>query len=193
MFPNHFSFLWGEIALYSFVVLVATGIYLTFFFEPSQERVIYNGSYAPMRGQDVSAAYDSVMRISFDVRAGLLIRQVHHWAALVFVASIALHMFRVFFTGAHRRPREINWVIGGLLLVLALAAGFSGYSLPDDLLSGSGLRITYSIVLSLPLAGEPLVNLLFGGEWPGTEIISRLYAVHVVLIPAAIVGCSRCT
>lgn len=188
VFPNHFSFLWGEIALYAFVVLVATGIYLTFFFEPSQERVIYNGSYEPMRGQDVSAAYDSVMRISFDVRAGLLIRQVHHWAALVFVAAIALHMFRVFFTGAHRKPREINWVIGGLLLVLALAAGFSGYSLPDDLLSGSGLRITYSIVLSLPLAGEPLVNLLFGGEWPGTEIISRLYAVHVVLIPAAIVG-----
>ena len=188
VFPNHFSFLWGEIALYSFVVLVATGIYLTFFFEPSQERVIYNGSYTPMRGQDVSAAYDSVMRISFDVRAGLLIRQVHHWAALVFVASIALHMFRVFFTGAHRKPREINWVIGGLLLVLALAAGFSGYSLPDDLLSGSGLRITYSIVLALPVAGEPLVNLLFGGEWPGTEIISRLYAVHVVLIPAAIVA-----
>jgi ubiquinol-cytochrome c reductase cytochrome b subunit len=188
VFPNHFSFLWGEIALYSFVVLVATGIYLTFFFEPSQQPVTYRGSYAPMRGQDVSAAYDSVMRISFDVRAGLLVRQVHHWAALVFIASIALHMFRVFFTGAHRRPREINWVIGGLLLVLGLAAGFSGYSLPDDLLSGSGLRITYSIVLSLPLAGEPLVNLLFGGEWPGTEIISRLYAVHVVLIPAAIVG-----
>jgi ubiquinol-cytochrome c reductase cytochrome b subunit len=188
VFPNHFSFLWGEIALYSFVVLVATGIYLTFFFEPSQQRVVYNGSYEPMRGQDVSAAYDSVMRISFDVRAGLLVRQVHHWAALVFVAAIALHMFRVFFTGAHRRPREINWVIGALLLVLALAAGFSGYSLPDDLLSGSGLRITYSIVLSLPFAGEQLVNLLFGGEWPGTEIISRLYAVHVVLIPAAIVG-----
>jgi ubiquinol-cytochrome c reductase cytochrome b subunit len=188
VFPNHFSFLWGEVALYSFVVLVATGIYLTFFFEPSQERVTYEGSYEPMRGQDVSAAYDSVMRISFDVRAGLLVRHVHHWAALVFVAAIALHMFRVFFTGAHRRPREINWVIGALLLVLSLAGGFSGYSLPDDLLSGSGLRITYSIVLSLPLAGEPLVNSLFGGEWPGTEIISRLYAVHVVLIPAAIVA-----
>jgi ubiquinol-cytochrome c reductase cytochrome b subunit len=128
------------------------------------------------------------MRISFDVRAGLLVRQVHHWAALVFIAAIALHMFRVFFTGAHRRPREINWVVGGLLLVLSLAAGFSGYSLPDDLLSGSGLRITYSLVLALPLVGEPLVNSLFGGEWPGTEIISRLYAVHVVLIPAAIVG-----
>src|ERR687898_1019631 len=116
VFPNHFSFLWGEVALYSFVVLVVTGIYLTFFFEPSQERVTYEGSYEPMRGQDVSAAYDSVMRISFDVRAGLLVRQVHHWAALVFVAAIALHMFRVFFTGAHRRPREINWVIGALLL-----------------------------------------------------------------------------
>jgi ubiquinol-cytochrome c reductase cytochrome b subunit len=188
VFPTHFSFLWGEIALYSFVVLLVTGIYLTFFFEPSQERVEYTGSYEAMRGQDVSAAFDSVMRISFDVRAGLFVRQVHHWAALVFVASIALHMFRVFFTGAHRRPRELNWVIGGLLLVLSLAAGFSGYSLPDDLLSGSGLRITYSLVLALPIIGEPAVELLFGGEWPGTQIISRLYAVHVVLLPAAIVG-----
>ena len=149
---------------------------------------MYKGSYAPMRGPEVSAAFDSVMRISFDVKGGLLIRQMHHWAALVFVGAIALHMARVFFTGAFRRPREINWVVGVLLLILALAAGFTGYSLPDDLLSGTGLRITQAIILAIPLVGERATYLIFGGEWPGTDIIGRLYPVHILLIPAAIVG-----
>ena len=185
MFPNHFSFLWGEVALYSFVVLLITGTYLTLFFEGSQQELVYEGSYEPLRGTEVSAAFDSVMRISFDVKGGLLIRQMHHWAALVFVGAIALHMARVFFTGAFRRPREINWVVGVLLLILALAAGFTGYSLPDDLLSGTGLRITHAIILALPFIGERLTYLIFGGEWPGTDIIGRLYPVHILLIPAA--------
>jgi ubiquinol-cytochrome c reductase cytochrome b subunit len=188
VFPTHFSFLWGEIALYSFVVLVLTGVYLTLFFHGSQDPVIYTGSYTPLRGQQVSAAYDSVMNISFDVKAGLLIRQMHHWAALVFVGAIALHMARVYFTGAFRKPRELNWVVGLLLLLLALAAGFTGYSLPDDLLSGTGLRITYAIILAFPFVGERAVYLLFGGEWPGTDIIGRLYPVHILLIPALIAG-----
>jgi quinol---cytochrome-c reductase cytochrome b subunit len=188
VFPNHFSFLWGEVALYSFVVLLITGTYLTFFFEGSQQRLVYHGSYRPLQGAEVSAAYDSVMRISFDVKGGLLIRQMHHWAALVFIGAIALHMARVFFTGAFRRPREINWVVGVLLLILALAAGFTGYSLPDDLLSGSGLRITEAIILAIPFIGERLTYLIFGGEWPGTDIIGRLYPVHILLIPAAIVA-----
>ena len=136
----------------------------------------------------MSAAYDSVMRISFDVKGGLLIRQMHHWAALVFVGAIALHMARVFFTGAFRRPRELNWVVGVLLLILALAAGFTGYSLPDDLLSGTGLRITHAIILAIPFVGERATYLLFGGEWPGTDIIGRLYPVHILLIPALIVA-----
>jgi ubiquinol-cytochrome c reductase cytochrome b subunit len=186
VFPNHFSFLWGELALYSFFVLVITGIYLTFFFEGSQQRLIYEGSYRPLQGVEVSAAFDSVMRISFDVKGGLLIRQMHHWAALIFIGALAVHMARVFFTGAFRRPRELNWVVGVLLLVLGLAAGFTGYSLPDDLLSGTGLRITYSIILALPFVGERLVYLIFGGEWPGTDIIGRLYPVHILLIPVAI-------
>jgi quinol---cytochrome-c reductase cytochrome b subunit len=186
VFPNHFSFLWGELALYSFFVLVITGIYLTFFFEGSQQRLVYEGSYRPLQGVEVSAAFDSVMRISFDVKGGLLIRQMHHWAALIFIGALALHMARVFFTGAFRRPRELNWVVGVLLLVLGLAAGFTGYSLPDDLLSGTGLRITYSIILALPFVGERLVYLIFGGEWPGTDIIGRLYPVHILLIPALI-------
>ena len=158
VFPHHFSFLWGEIALYCFVVLLITGTYLTFFFEGTQQTVVYDGSYGPLRGVEVSGAYESVLRISFDVKGGLLIRQMHHWAALVFVGAIALHMARVFFAGAFRRPREINWVVGVLLLLLALAAGFTGYSLPDDLLSGTGLRITQAIILALPLdrrAGRP--------------------------------------
>jgi len=188
VFPHHFSFLWGEIALYSFVVLLATGTYLTLFFEGSQEVVTYDGSYTPLRGVEVSAAYESVMRISFDVKGGMLIRQMHHWAALIFIGAIALHLARVFFTGAFRKPREINWVVGVLLLILSLAAGFTGYSLPDDLLSGTGLRITQAIILALPLIGERTTYLLFGGEWPGTDIIGRLYPVHILLIPAAIVG-----
>lgn len=188
VFPTHFSFLWGELALYCFVVLVLTGTYLTFFFEGSQETLIYNGSYEALRGQEVSAAYDSVMRISFDTKGGLLIRQMHHWAALVFVGSIALHLARVYFTGAYRRPRDINWYVGNVLLLLALAAGFTGYSLPDDLLSGSGLRIAYSIILAVPLAGERLIYLIFGGEWPGTDIIGRLYPVHILIIPGLIIA-----
>ena len=121
------------------------------FYEGSQRRVVYDGSYRPLRGAEVSAAYDSVLRISFGVKGGLLIRQMHHWAALVFVGAIALHLARVFFTGAFRRPRELNWIVGLLLLLLALAAGFTGYSLPDDLLSGTGLRIT-----NADRAGDPL-------------------------------------
>ena len=188
VFPNHFSFLWGEVALYSFVVLLITGTYLTLFFEGSQQETVYEGSYEPLRGAEVSAAFDSVMRISFDVRGGLLIRQMHHWAALVFLGAIGLHLARVFFTGAFRRPRELNWVVGVLLLLLGLAAGFTGYSLPDDLLSGTGLRITHAIILAIPFVGERLTYLLFGGEWPGTDIIGRLYPVHILLIPAAIVA-----
>jgi len=188
VFPNHFSFLWGELALYSFFVLLITGTYLTFFFEGSQQEVMYDGSYAPLRGVEVSSAYESVLRISFDVKGGLLIRQMHHWAALVFVGAVALHLARVFFTGAFRRPRELNWVVGFLLLLLALAAGFTGYSLPDDLLSGTGLRITHAIILAIPFVGERLTYLIFGGEWPGTDIIGRLYPVHILLIPALIVA-----
>ncbi|WP_420452149.1 cytochrome b [Ilumatobacter sp.] len=188
VFPTHFSFLWGELALYSFVVLLLTGTYLTFFFEGSQEVLTYTGSYEPLRGQPVSAAFDSVMRISHEVKGGRLIRQMHHWAALLFMAAIALHLARIFFTGAFRRPRDINWLVGMTLLVLSLAAGFTGYSLPDDLLSGTGLRITNAIILAIPFVGERLAYLVFSGEWPGTDIIGRLYPVHILLIPAGIVA-----
>src|SRR5215213_9404948 len=148
VFPDHWSFLLGEIALYSFVVLLLSGTYLTFFFDASMREVVYDGSYAPLRGVSMSAAYESTLYLSFDVRGGLFMRQLHHWAALLFVASIVVHLLRIFFTGAFRRPRETNWFIGIVLLTLALLEGFAGYTLPDDLLSGTGLRIFSAVFLS---------------------------------------------
>jgi quinol---cytochrome-c reductase cytochrome b subunit len=186
VFPDHWSFMLGEVALYCFVILVLTGIYLSFFFVPSSREVLYQGAYRPLRGVGVSEAYASVLRISFEVRAGMVFRQMHHWAALVFVAAIVLHVSRVFFTGAFRRPREINWIIGVTLLLLAMFNGFTGYSLPDDLLSGTGLRIAYSIALSIPVVGTWLAFLVFGGEFPAHDIISRLYVMHIFLVPAAL-------
>jgi ubiquinol-cytochrome c reductase cytochrome b subunit len=188
VFPDHWSFLLGEIALFSYIVLFATGLYLTFFFTADTRPVTYAGPYAPLAGAEVSAAFDSVMRLSFDVRAGLLMRQVHHWAALVFLAAIVVHASRVFFTGAFRRPREINWLIGMTLLLLGLAAGVTGYSLPDDLLSGTGLRIVYSVVLSIPFVGPWLAYLVFGGDFPTAELISRLYVFHIMLLPLLMIG-----
>ena len=188
VFPDHWSFLLGEIALFCFVILVATGVFLTLFYRPDAQPVFYRGTYEPLQGQEVSAAYESVMRLSFEVRAGLVMRQIHHWAALVFIAAICVHMARVFFTGAFRRPREINWLVGMGLLFLALMMGFTGYSLPDDLLSGTGLRIAYSVLLSIPFLGPYIASLAFGGEFPTEGIISRLFVMHVMLFPAAIFG-----
>ncbi len=185
-FPSHWSFLLGEIALYSFIVLVATGIFLTFFFEPSTEKIVYHGAYDPLSGVEMSRAYASALQLSFAVRAGLVMRQIHHWAALVFIAAIVVHLGRIFFTGAVRKPREINWVIGVTMLVLAIANGFLGYSLLDDLLSGTGLRIGYSIVLSIPLVGTWIAFLFFGGEFPTPETIPRLYSMHILLVPVTL-------
>lgn len=188
VFPNHWSFLLGEIALYSFLVLVITGVFLTFFFKASAEPVVYEGSYEPLQGVEVSQAYKSTMDLSFDVRAGLVMRQMHHWAALVFVAAIVVHLARVFFTGAFRRPRELNWVIGITLLLLGIANGFAGYSLPDDQLSGTGVRIAYSVLLSVPFVGPWAASLLFGGGFPGEDIIPRLYVIHILIVPVLITG-----
>jgi ubiquinol-cytochrome c reductase cytochrome b subunit len=188
VFPDHWSFLLGEVALFCYVVLVATGVFLTFFFAADSTAVTYDGPYAPLHGAQVSAAFDSVMRLSFEIRAGLLMRQIHHWAAVVFVAAIVVHVSRIFFTGAFRRPREINWLVGVSILLLALAAGLTGYSLPDDLLSGTGLRIVYSAVFSIPFLGPWLAYLLFGGEFPTAQLIGRFYVFHIMLNPALMIG-----
>ena len=187
VFPDHWSFLLGEVALYAFVALVATGVYLTFFFEPHTARTVYHGAYAPLAGQEVSEAYRSVVDISFSVKAGLLIRQTHHWAANVFVASIVLHLLRVFFTGAFRKPRDLTYYLGLTMLMLALVEGFLGYSLVDDLISGMGLAIAYSVVLSVPFVGANVAALIWGAPFPGDPSFwSRIYVAHVLLFPLLI-------
>ncbi|MFF7990639.1 cytochrome bc complex cytochrome b subunit [Kitasatospora xanthocidica] len=188
VFPDHWSFLLGELALYGFVVLLLTGVYLTFFFDPSMSEVVYHGAYLPLHGVRVSEAYASTLHISFEVRGGLLIRQIHHWSALLFVSAIGVHLLRVFFTGAFRRPRELNWVIGVTLFNLALLEGFSGYSLPDDTLSGTGLRIAEGVLLSVPLVGTYLTFFAFGGEFPGHDVIPRLFSLHVLLVPGLLLA-----
>ncbi|MEU8756005.1 cytochrome bc complex cytochrome b subunit [Streptomyces chartreusis] len=188
VFPDHWSFMLGEVCLYSFLVLILTGVYLTLFFEPSSAEVVYNGTYEPLNGVLMTRAYESTLDISFDVRGGLLIRQIHHWAALVFVTGMLVHMMRVFFTGAFRKPRELNWVFGWTLLMLGIITGLTGYSLPDDLLSGTGLRFAYGAILSVPIVGTYLAFFLFGGEFPGEDFIARLYPVHILLLPGIMLG-----
>ena len=187
VFPDHWSFLLGEVALYSFVVLVLSGIYLTLFFEPSLVQVHYHGPYVPLQGREMSEAYKSAVDISYQVKAGLLIRQTHHWAADVFVAAIVLHLLRIFFTGAFRKPRDLTYYVGVTMLGLALLEGYLGYSMVDDLLSGMGLAIGYGVVMSIPFVGANLAQLIWGDPYPGRhEFESRMYAFHVLLLPLLI-------
>ncbi|MEX2975261.1 cytochrome bc complex cytochrome b subunit [Streptomyces sp. C184] len=188
IFPDHWSFMLGEVALYSFIIIILTGVYLTLFFHPSMAEVTYHGSYVPMQGIRMTQAFESTLNISFDVRGGLLIRQIHHWAALVFLAAMMVHMMRVFFTGAFRKPREVNWLFGFLLFVLGMFTGFTGYSLPDDLLSGTGVRFIEGVILAMPLVGSYLQFFIFGGEFPGHDIIPRFFTVHVLLLPGIMLG-----
>ncbi|MBB5933426.1 cytochrome bc1 complex cytochrome b subunit [Streptomyces zagrosensis] len=188
IFPDHWSFMIGEICLYSFIIIILTGVYLTMFFNPSMGEIVYHGDYVPMQGIRMSEAYASTLDISFEVRGGLLIRQIHHWAALIFIGAMFVHMMRVFFTGAYRKPREMNWVFGFLLLVLGLFTGLTGYSLPDDLLSGTGVRFTQGAILSAPVIGTYLSMFLFGGEFPGHDFVGRFYSIHILLLPGIMLG-----
>lgn len=186
VFPKHHSFLWGEIALYSFIVLIVSGVYLSLFFVPDTTEVDYQGQYDNLRGLHTSRAFQSVLNLSFEVRGGLFIRQMHHWAAHIFIGSIALHMFRNFFTGAFRKPRELTWLTGVGLLMLSLLEGYLGYSMLDDLLSGLGVRIIAGLLLSVPVIGTWLHWLLFGSEFQGDIWISRFFVGHVLLLPGVL-------
>jgi ubiquinol-cytochrome c reductase cytochrome b subunit len=188
VFPDHWTFLLGEIALYSFIILILTGIFLTLFFQPSMTQVIYHGSYTKLDGVRMSQAYESTLNLSFDVRGGLLMRQIHHWAADIFLAAIICHLLRIFFTGAYRKPRETNWTIGLAMFTLGIFEGFLGYSMPDDLLSGTGVRIAEGVLLGIPVVGTYLSFFLFGGQFPGTEFVARFYIIHVLLIPGLLLG-----
>ena len=180
--PNRWSLMFGVASLACLSVLVVTGIFLLVFYDPSTATITYRGEYGPLQGVPVSRAFSSTMHISFEVRGGLLMRQAHHWAALVLPATLMLQMLSSFFTGGFRKPRRLGWLLLCLTFLLALAAGWSGYALPDDMLSGTGLRIVEGIVIGIPVVGTRLSSILIGGEFPG-ELITHLYWVHILVVP----------
>jgi ubiquinol-cytochrome c reductase cytochrome b subunit len=188
VFPDHWAFMLGEVALWSFVILILTGTYLALFFQPSTAPVVYHGSYTKLSGITMSQAYQSTLNISFDVRGGLLIRQIHHWAANIFLIAICAHMLRHFFLGSYRKPRDVTWLIGIVIFALALIEGLFGYSLPDDQLSGAGLRIFQGVLQGIPIVGTYIGYFLFGGAYPGTDIVPRMYLFHVLLIPGILLA-----
>ena len=183
--PLHWSNLFGVVALACLAVVTVTGVVLMFHYTPSSATVAYDGAYPTLHGAQVSEAFASTMHVSFEVPGGLALRQAHHWAALLLPAALLAQLLVTFFTGAFRRPRRAGWVLLFLLLIAALAGGWSGYALPDDMLSGTGLRIVEGITLGIPVVGTWLKDLLFGGAFPG-EIIERLYPLHLAVVPAMI-------
>ncbi|TCC37163.1 cytochrome b [Kribbella sindirgiensis] len=187
VFPNHWSLLFGQIAFYSFVVLLFSGVVLMLDYKPSTEQVVYDGPYGPLRGTEMSRALDSTLAITFETRGGLLIRQVHHWATLVMVAAITLHLLQLFFTGAFRRPRRLNWLVVFGLLVITLGAALTGTSLPDDMASGTSLAVLDGVLQATPFVGSSLSSLLFGGDFPG-DVISRFYPLHIAVLPVVLIG-----
>jgi ubiquinol-cytochrome c reductase cytochrome b subunit len=185
---GRWPFLFAEIALYDFVVLALTGVYLAVFFNPAMTRVTYHGSYGPLRGVPVSQAYESALHISFDLPGGLLMRQIHQWAALIFVAAVCLQLLQLFFTGAFRRPRRLHWLIWVTLLPLGMVEGWTGTILPDDMLSGGSLALLQAVLQSIPVVGTHLMLWVFGGAVPGHAIIPRLYWLHLLVLPTVMIG-----
>ena len=185
---DRWSSLFGQVAVYSFVVTAITGVFLLVYYKPSMTQAVYHGSYRKLDGVPMSRAYRSTLDISFDVRGGLLMRQIHHWAALLFIAAVCAHLLRLYFTGGFRRPRWLNWLIWVTLLVLGMVAGVSGTILPDDLMSGGSLSVLEGVTLSIPVVGTHLVLWIFGGDFPGHVIIARAYWLHVAVLPVVMVA-----
>jgi ubiquinol-cytochrome c reductase cytochrome b subunit len=185
--PNHWTQWFGIVPIALTAVLFVTGVILTVFYSASSDIVVYDGSYAPLHGVPVSKAFDSVMNISFEVRGGLLVRQAHHWAALALPASIAVQLAILFFTGGYRRPRRGSWLLLMLVLLVALGTGWTGYALPDDLLAGTGLRITQGVALGIPVVGAWISQLIFGGPFPGSPI-EQLAPLHIVVLPLVLIA-----
>lgn len=183
--PDHWSLLFGRIAVASLAACVLTGVFLLFFYEPSTRSVIYDGSYAALRGTEMSRALESTLELSFDVRGGLLVRQLHHWSASVMIAAVMLHILRSFFTGAFRRPRELTWLLWFGVLLTSMAAGLTGHVLPDDALSGTSLMVMDGLLKGIPVIGTWLSALVFQGRFP-SGAVETFYPLHVMVLPAII-------
>lgn len=179
-FPTHPTFLLGEIALFSFITLVVTGIFLGLFYEPSIRKVSLFGAMVP-------AAYASTVRIDL-LPLGMVIRRIHHWSAMIMIAAILTHLARIYFTSAYRKPRELNWLIGLVLLAMTMGAAFTGYLLPYSQFSVTATSIAYYISKSVPWIGGWISRLLFAGEFPADATVPRFFFLHVMLIPVALLG-----
>ncbi len=171
--PYHMKRWWfclGGTPAYLFVVQVITGVLLAFYYQPSSK-----------------TAYQSVQHITEDVAFGWYLRGMHRWAATFMVASIILHQMRIFFTGAYRKPREINWIIGMFLLISTLMLGFTGYSLVYEQLSYWGATVAANVMDSVPLVGGFFKNMLLGGAAYNSDTLSRFFVLHTAILPIALV------
>lgn len=177
-FPTHPTFLLGELALYCFVTLVVTGVFLGLLYEPSTTMVSLFGSMVP-------SAYASVVKIDL-LPLGTIIRRIHHWSAMLMIASVLAHLMRIYFTSAYRKPREINWLVGLSLLGTSLLAAFTGYLLPFSQFSVTATSIAFYVTKSVPWIGDWISRLLFAGEFPSEGTVSRFFFMHVMLIPGGL-------
>jgi quinol-cytochrome oxidoreductase complex cytochrome b subunit len=168
----------GGLSFLAFIILTITGIYLGFYYVPDGDFV--EGA----DGEMTSGAYESMELIMTEVSFGYIMRAVHHWAAHFMVAAVFLHMMRVYFVGAYRNPRELNWILGSILLMVTIFFGYTGYLLPWDELGFAAGSIGLEMATSIPAMGPPMAQLVFGGtQLTGTTVL-RMYWLHVFVLPA---------
>lgn len=160
----------GGTAFLCFIILALSGIFLAMYYKPTP-----------------AEAYKSVEHIMTVVPMGSLVRSIHHWAANMMIAAVMLHMIRVYFMGAYKKPRELNWVVGILLLLITTTFGFSGYLLPWDQLSYWATKIGTGIAAAIPFVGGYISLILVGGNDLGPETLTRFFAIHVLILPASII------
>jgi len=171
--PGHLKRWWwclGGTPAYLFIVQAVTGVLLTFYYVPTPDH-----------------AYESVAAITSDIRFGWFLRSVHKWSANLMIIALLLHMMRVFFTGAYRKPREGNWMLGVMLLLLTLGFGFTGYSLVYEQLSFWGATVAGNILQAVPLVGPDLADFLRGGPTVGSNMLTRLFVFHIGALPTLMV------
>jgi len=178
----------GEIALWSFVILLLTGTFLSLFFVPSMNDVVYHGSYIKLDGVKMSEAYQSTLNISFDVRGGLLMRQIHHWAADLFMAALIAHMLRVFFTGAYRKPREINWLIGIGLFRWDYSRAYSATRCPMTSYPAPACGSSRACCKESRLSARTWGSSCSAARSPGASSSRGCTFLHVLLIPGLLLG-----
>jgi quinol-cytochrome oxidoreductase complex cytochrome b subunit len=165
----------GSLSIVAYLVAAISGAVLGFYYSPSAAGAATAG--------DPTAAYESVITIMQDVNFGLMLKSIHRWSSQFMIAAVFLHMLRVYFTGAYKEPREVNWVLGIVLISLTLLFGYSGYVLPWYQLSFWAAQIGVEMALATPLVGEWAAQLMFGGFTLGQATIVRMYILHVFVLP----------